>query len=128
MIKEVLNLLKQCIPEIEDVQGIVSIDTKFKYNGVTYQVKCFSEEDEEVKIVPCDIGKYLEVDSLDSLGIISKQEDGSWMFNFADFGETVYEPFVFTLKPEHAEKLKEYLVKLSKACEQNTVLNKAKLK
>lgn len=120
MIKEVLNLLKKCIPEIEDVQGNVSMDTKFRYNGVAYHVKCHSEEVEEVKIVPCDIGKYLEVDLL---GILSKQEDGTWMFNFADFGEPVSEPFVFTLKPENAEKVKEYLVKLAHACEQNTVLS-----
>lgn len=125
MEKEVLNLLKQCIPEIEDVQGNVSMDTKFRYNGVTYHVKCYPEEDGEVKIVPCDVGKYLEVDLV---GILSKQEDGTWMFNFTEVEKSVSEPFVFSLKPENAEKLKEYLVKLAHACEQDTVLSKLKPK
>lgn len=121
--REVMNLLKECISDIEECQADVIGDIAFKYNGVTYRLK-YDSENEEVKIVPCDAGKYLEKHS----GIFSKQKNGKWNFNFADVENSERDPVCVTLVPENSKYLKEYLDALAHVNKQENVLKQFKPK
>ena len=97
--REVMNLLKECISDIEECQADVIGDIAFKYNGVTYRLK-YDNIKEGVTIV--SIGKVLS-------GIFSNPYDEGWNFNFADVGMKKRNPVCIELVPENSEELKEYL-------------------
>ena len=121
-----MNLLKECISDIEECKADVIGDIAFKYNGVTYRLK-YDGRKEGVTIVPCDAGKYLEKHP----GIFSKQENGKWNFNFSDLGFSdpgIQEgkPIFIERAPKNSEKLKEYLDALACVNKQENVLKQFK--
>lgn len=114
-----LILLKECLTEdIEEKVGPSGGYVEFIYNGVTYKIETHCGRENEIKLTPI-YGDYLPVDKF---GIFSKQEDGTWVFNSADFEEPVSEPFKFELTPEHIEELKKYLKKLAEKCKSGNIM------
>ena len=119
--REVMNLLKECISDIEECKADVIGDIAFKYNGVTYRLK-YDGTKEGVTIVPCDAGKYLEKYP----GIFSNPYDEGWNFNFDDFENSEGKHGCVTLVPENGKDLEEYLDALACVNKQENVLKQFK--
>lgn len=109
--QEVFELLRQCIPEIEERKPSAFGGISFKYNGANYSMECVARDENAVEI--CKEGSKHMPKSL--CGIFSNPYGEGWNFNFADAGMPNREPFFFTLDSTHAEELKEYLDALAHA-------------
>ena len=103
--QEVFELLRQCIPEIEESKASDFGGISFKYNGATYYLECTARDKNEVEIYK-DNSKYLPHGLC---GVFSNPYGEGWNFNFADIGMPNREPFFIMLDSTHTEDLKEYL-------------------
>ena len=109
--QEVFELLRQCIPEIEECKASGFGGISFKYNGTNYCMECATRDKNEVEICK-DNSKYLPNGLR---GVFSNPYGEGWNFNFADIGMPNRVPFFFTLDSTHIEELKEYLDALAHA-------------